>query len=663
MRNPVPVIALIGMLAGWPAAVWAQETPPDLTSIGLEAVMDIEVTSVSKKPEKLMNAPAAVVVITAEEIKRSGVTSLPDLLRLVPGVQVSRIDSHQWAVGVRGFASALSRSLLVLIDGRSVYSPLFAGVYWDTQNVLFENIERIEVIRGPGATLWGANAVNGVINIITKNAHRTQGTVASAGAGNMERVRGVVQSGWETAGGTAVRAYGSYFDRDAEFHQDGDEYDSWHMTQGGFRLDSDPREQDHITFQGDAYEGKVGEQTLLSMYSAPFARVVTNDAELNGGNLLGRWTHRAPEGGESTLQFYYDRTHRRHVGFTEDRDTLDIEYQHHVSMGTRHDVLWGAGYRLTSGDTESVPTIEFDPEDRTDDVLSAFIQDEVQIIPSKLALVVGSKFEHNDYTGFNYQPNARVIVTPTAKHMLWAAVSRALRVPSRVEEDLALTAVVDPTTPVFARAQGTKDFDPERLTAYEIGYRVQPAGSVFVDLAFFHNEYDRLLSLEPGTPFVEASPAPAHLVIPFLFRNKMRAHVHGAELAVEWRQSSSLRFGGTYSYLNMNLFSDRDSLDPSTETRTEGSSPRHMASLRTSIDFPRGIGADVALRHVGSLPSQQVKAYTEMDVSVNWHLARHLDIIVSGQNLLSAHHPEFAGGSSDSIEISRSVYGRLVLRW
>jgi iron complex outermembrane receptor protein len=640
-----------------------QNSPPDLTTVGIEAVMDMEVTSVSKKPERLMDAAAAIQVITSEDIRRSGATTLPDLLRLVPGVQVARVNSSTWAVGVRGFTSTLSRSLLVLIDGRSVYSPLFAGVYWDVQDTPLNDVERIEVIRGPGATLWGANAVNGVVNIITKSAQATQGGYASIRGGNEDRVVATGRFGGKTARGVAFRSYAKYSDRDPEFHANGDDYDGWHLGLAGFRADADPRERDHVAIQGQLYGGKAGQRTAISTYTAPYIQTVEEDGDLSGGHLLGQWQHRLHENSDTTLQFYYDRTHRAQPTFTENRDTLDVDFRHRLRFATRHELLWGAGYRLTSGDTESVPTIQFFPNDRTDDVLSGFVQDEIRIVPSKWTLTLGSKFEHNDYSSFNAQPNVRLLFSPASKHVLWSAVSRALRVPSRVESDLALTALVDPTTPTFVRVLGTRDFQPERLTAYEIGYRVQATDRLYVDLALFHNDYVRLLSLEPGAPFTETSPPPSHTVIPLSLLNRMTADVKGGEIACDWRPAVTWRLTGSYSFLDMDLVRAANSLDSTTEASTEGSSPRHLANLRSSLDLPGKLGLDVTLRYVGALPSQKVEAYTEADLVVSRRLARGFEISLVGQNLLSPHHAEFGGGSGGPIEVERSVYGRFVRRW
>src|SRR5712671_2012130 len=331
-----------------------EEAPPDLTTVGIEAVMNTEVTSVTKSPERLMDAAAAVQVITSEDIRRSGATTLPDLLRLVPGVQVARVTSNSWAVGIRGFTSTLSRSLLVLIDGRSVYSPLFAGVYWDVQDVILNDIDRIEVIRGPGATLWGANAVNGVINGITKSAQATQGAYASLRGGNEDRVIATGRFGGTTSGGTAYRTYAKYSDRAAEFHQDGDDFDAWHLGLAGFRSDTDRGAASHLTLQGELYAGKAGQREAISSYNPPSTQTVEQDADLSGGHLLGLWKHRVSEKSDTELQFYYDRTHRGVATFTEDRDTYDVEFRHHLSLGSRHELLWGAGYRLTSGNVDSV---------------------------------------------------------------------------------------------------------------------------------------------------------------------------------------------------------------------------------------------------------------------------------------------------------------------
>src|SRR5437773_3485433 len=456
-------IFLAGFLSVLLAGSTVAQNPrnvPDVTAMSMEDLMNLQVTSVSKRTQKVADAAAAIFVLTQEDIRRSGATSIPDALRLVPGLEVARIDQNKWAIASRGFNGRFDNKLLVLIDGRSVYSPLFAGVYWDVQDVILNDIDRIEVIRGPGATLWGANAVNGVINIITKSAQATQGSYASLRGGNEDRAVATGRFGWKTKGDVAIRTYAKYSDRDAEFHQNGDDFDDWHLGLAGFRADADRGERNHLTLQGDLYAGKAGEREAITTYTSPFIQSVERDADLSGGHLLGLWNHRLKEGSDTTLQLYYDRTHRDLAAFTEDRDTYDVEFRHSLRIASRHELLWGAGYRLTSGATESVPTLQIVPHNRTDDVLSGFVQDEFRIVPSKWTLTVGSKFEHNDYSGFNSQPNLRLVFSPSSKQVFWSAASRALRVPSRIETDLSLTAFVEPTTPTFARLTGTKDFKP-----------------------------------------------------------------------------------------------------------------------------------------------------------------------------------------------------------
>ena len=418
----------------------AEEREEDLTTLGLEELMNIEVTSVSKKLEKRSGAAAALYVITEEDIRRSGATSIPEALRLVPGVEVSRIDSNKWAIGVRGFGSRLARSMLVLIDGRSVYTPLFAGTYWEVQDTLLEDIDRIEVIRGPGGTLWGANAVNGVINIITKHSRDTQGLLATAGGGTEERAFGSARYGGTLGETFTYRLYGKYFDRDGGFVPRGDDYDAWSMSRGGFRTDWAMGPQDTLKVQGDLYDGDAGQHAVITRFRPPFTQVVEDDATLSGANLLGRWRHEVSDRSDLALQAYYDNTYRREPSFRERRNTFDLDFQHRFGIPWRQEIIWGLGYRLTADNTGSVPTIVFRPRDRSDDLYSLFAQDEVTVIEDKLRLIVGSKFEHNDYSGFEFQPSGRLVWTPAGSHVVWGSISRAVRTPSRLDHDLELTA-------------------------------------------------------------------------------------------------------------------------------------------------------------------------------------------------------------------------------
>ncbi len=442
----------IGLLAGLTTAFMVQAAqtgnvlPDDLTEMSLEALMNIEVTSVSKKPQKKSEAAAAIFVITNNDLKRWGVTNIPEALRRVPGLQVARIDANKWAITARGFNSRFANKLLVLIDGRSVYTPLFAGVYWEANEVMLEDVERIEVIRGPGGTLWGANAVNGVINIITKSAADTLGNVVVAGAGNEERGFAEARHGGESSGGKYYRVYGKFRAVDSGgsintgipgmlpgAHDDSD------IAQTGFRMDWEKGTADSYTVQGDYYAGKGGQQLLIATSPAP----LVDDADYSGGNLSGRWTHSGSDQSRLTVQAYYDYVSRDSAVLYEDRHTVDIEVEHHSVLKDIHHVVWGLNYRHISDDTEPRSIFSLSPAKRNINLYSAFLQDEISFWDDKAKLTLGSKFEHNDFSGSEVQPNARFAWVTDAGNTLWAAASRAVRTPSRGEHAVSL-AVIPP---------------------------------------------------------------------------------------------------------------------------------------------------------------------------------------------------------------------------
>ena len=629
---------------------------PLLKQLSLEQLMEIEVTSVAKKEQTVWETAAAIYVITQEDIRRTGVTSIPEALRLAPGVTVNRIDANKWSIGVRGFGSRLSRSVLVLIDGRSVYTPLFAGVYWEAQDTFMEDIDRIEVIRGPGGTLWGANAVNGVINIITKSAKETQGLLASAGGGSEEKIFGGLRYGGQIGDDFSYRVYGKGFRRDAQFTPQVRDFDDWQMGQAGFRTDWAPQKTDRLTIQGDAYGGKTGQRGVISNFSAPFSVIFEKDADLSGMNLLGRWSRASSESSNLALQVYYDRSFRREPSFEELRNTLDLDFQYRFKLTDHQELTWGLGYRYTRGKTDSVPTIAFSPKTRADNLFSTFVQDEIVLVQNFLRLTVGSKVEHNDYSGFELQPSARLLWTPAQRHAVWGSISRAVRTPSRVEHDLALIAALSPTIPSFGRVTGNKSFDAEELLAYELGYRVQPTDRLSVDLAGFYNRYNDLLSLETGSSFLEP---PGNLIFPFLIENKMKAHVYGAELAADWRWLDWWRWRFAYSHVHINLTKAPGSTDISTEPSTEGSSPHNQFSLTSFIDLSGNLQFDSILRYVDNLPAQNVGPYLNLDLRLGWHATKNLELSLGGQNLLAGHHAEWSGGT----EIQRGIYTKATWRW
>jgi len=631
-----------------------------LTQISLEDLGEIEVTTASKESVKASQTPAAIYVITQEDIRRSGATSIPEALRLAPGVEVARVDSNTWSLGVRGFGSALSRSVLVLIDGRTVYTPLFAGVYWQVQDTLLEDIERIEVIRGPGGTIWGANAVNAVINIITKNTKETYGTLLSTGGGNLDQ--GFVNFRYGSGNGHNFnyRVYGKAFTRGPEFHSDGRQFDDWRMGQTGFRADLDSNDRDTFTLQGDIYRGEAGQRLQITSYSQPYTTNVEQNAELAGGNLMGRWKRVFSNRSNIQLQTYYDRTNRTQANFAESRDTFDIDFVHHLKLSWGQEFLWGLGTRISSGNaTQVVPTVAFTPDHLTDKLYNAFIQDEIPIVPNRLSITVGSKFLHNNYSGFEAQPSARVLWTPTPRQTFWGAVTRAVRTPSRVEEDLQITGLFMSNPLTFYRIIGDRKFTSETLIGYEVGYRSLIKPKFYLDIAAFYNNYADLLSIQTGTPFSETSPPPAHSVFPLFFRNGLQGNTSGFEIAPDWTPTRWWRLRGSYSYLNIDLNNSNGSQDVSTASSIQGSSPRHQFSIQSSFDLPKKLEFDQSFRYVGPLPAQRVQAYTTADVQFSWNAMRSLSLSVVGQNLFQPHHAESGGDLGGLVGMRRSAYVKL----
>lgn len=640
-----------------PAAPPPQQ-PRDLTQLSLDELANLEVTSVARRAEPLSETPAAIHVITRDDIVYSGATSLAETLRLAPGVQLAQVDSNKWAVGIRGFTSRLARAQLVLIDGRSVYNPLFAGTYWEAQDALLEDVERVEVVRGPGGTLWGSNAVNGVVNVITRSAQQTQGGFATVGAGNEERGFASARYGGPLGDNGAYRVYGKYFDRDGGFHGDGDEFDDWHMGQGGFRTDFELRSDSRLSVQGDAYRGEAGQRTTFAAYQPPFRRTVTEPAPLWGGNLMGRWS-RAKDRSTLGLTAYYDRSHRQEPHFRETRDSFDLEVLHGAGLGGRHQLNWGLGLRASIGDSSGVETVAFVPPRKTDKLATAFVQDEIALAGRALHLTVGTKLEHNDYSGVEWQPSLRLLWKMAARHGAWAAVTRAVRTPSRVEHDLALTAAASATAPLFSRVSGNKAFRSEEVIAFEAGYRAQPGDRVLLDLTAFRNRYRDLLGIVAGPPFTEAG----RQIVPFVLGNTLEGSGSGVEASADFRATQRLSLHLDYTYLSLDLASKLGSTDTTSAASTEGSSPRHRVSCRSVVNLPRRVDLSAVLRWVDELRSQQVPSYTELGVRLAWRAGARLELAAVGQNLLRPHHLEFGGNRPAPVEAERSLYGQLLWRW
>lgn len=647
---------------------WAQNPSTDYTAKTLEDLMAIEVTSVSKKEERLFHTAAAVYVITQEDIRRSGMTSIPDLLRLVPGLNVARIDGTKWAISARGFNGRFADKLLVLIDGRSIYSPETSGVWWEVQDLLLEDIERIEVIRGPGGTLWGANAVNGVINIITKRAQDTQGSLVTLGGGSEERGLVGVHYGGKVNERAYYRIYGKYFNRSGLVDATGHNIDDKHNAlRGGGRIDWQLTDLDSLTLQGDIYRSHLREIPTTISASAPFALPTNTRAKFTGGNVLGRWTHAFSEQSDAALRIYYDRFSRDIFDLPERNNTFDVDFQHHLAVGRRQDIVWGLGYRLLWDGTDSTirTPVQYTPKEKTVQLFNVFVHDEITLIKDQLRMMVGSKIEHNHYSGFEIQPSVRASWTPTARQTVWGAVARAAATTSRKDEDIRVNVAAIPIPngpPAIVALFGNPNFKSQEVIAYEAGYRTQAGSNLSIDLAAFYNVYDHLRTLEPGTPFFENDPQPPHMVIPLMFDNLMQGKTYGTEISANANITRGWRLAGSYSFLRAQLRRYAESLDTSSKEAGEGNNPQHQFQLHSYLRLKGKFELDASLYHVSRLPNIQVPHYSRFDVRVGKRFGENVEFSICGQNLLDGRHLEFTGPDIGALssQVRPSAYAKLI---
>jgi iron complex outermembrane receptor protein len=659
------LLSLIAPLQnGWAQAVDSGQTVPgNLKQLSLAELGDIQVTTVSKQPQQVQRTPAAIFVITHEDIRRSGATSLPEALRLAPGVEVARIDADHWSVAIRGFAGQFSKSLLVLIDGRSVYTPLFDGVYWDVQSVMLEDIERIEVIRGPGGTIWGANAVNGVINIITKSSKETQGALATLGGGNADQGTGAVRYGGSAGRDLAYRIYGTGSLRGPEYHSDANRFDDFRMGQMGFRTDWKADDKNTLTVQGDIYGALSGESFQLATYTPPAEIVAVDKANVSGGNLLARWQHTTGEGSDIQIQTYFDRTNRQDLEFGETRDTFDIDFVQHLRVHGEQELTWGLGARVSpSNYIQIAPGVNFLPNKQTESIYSGFVQYELPIVRDKLMLTAGTKLEHNSFSGFDYQPSVRLLWAPTERHSFWTAVTRAVRTPSRIDEDVLFDIFVEntPTVPVYFEILGNSRQKAEQLIGYEAGYRTQVNRNLYLDFTGFYNSYRNLQNYGPLSLSEASTPPPLRLLIVVPFANGIQGNTVGGEVAPNWKVTSWWQVRGSYSFLHMGLedkpgYTDTGGLLAS----YEGSSPRHVVGFQSLINLPKHFEFDQTFRYSSGLSAQGVKGYSTADVRLGWRAGEGLDFSVVGQNLLQPYHHEFGGDPGPLVGIKRAVYAKI----
>ena len=615
---------LVGLLvASAPTLAAVPRSVEDLRELSIDELINIEITSVSKRPEPLSRAPASVYVITSDDIRRSGALTVPDILRLAPNLQVARVSSSAYAISARGFNTfEAAIKLLVLIDGRSVYTPLHAGVFWDQNQVMVEDIERIEVISGPGGTLWGANAFNGVINIITRHSRDTQGGLITTQLGTVDQ-RAALRYGGNLGENGSYRVYAQDVERGPMVRRDGSEgTDSWDAEQGGFRADW-RNESNGFTVQGDVFDNA-------------FDVAGRN----RGKNLLARWSHQLGGGSALELQAYYDTVDRDAPGVSDSLETYDIQAQHSMRLGASHHLVWGGGYRVINDEfINRVNIFVLDPEKDTMRVGNVFAQDSIKVADD-VTLTLGTKFEHNSLSGFDYQPSARVAWEVTRSDMLWAAISRAVRTPSRFDRNLTAAGLLERAT----------DFESEKLIAYELGYRGQPTTDTSLSASLFLHDYTdlRILAVSPSSGLLR-------------FDNKMEGQIYGIETWADYWLRPWWRFSAGFTLMQKNLDLKPGAITAAYDQHA-GNDPDHQFSLRSAIDLFDNVQFDVSLRSVDDLPRPSVPSYLQLDMRLAWQVTEQLEVSLSGFNLLDDRHPE-TGALPGRLEVPRTVLAGARLRF
>ena len=673
-------LAAASLLVAAPLAGAAAEGSKRLLRLDLRELMEVRITSLAKKPQSIRESAAAVTVIDAEEIRRSGFTELPELLRLVPGMHVARFSASKWALGARGFSERFADKLLVMVDGRSVYSPIYSGVYWDTLDLPLEEIQRIEVIRGPGGALWGANAVNGVINIITRPAKETQGTLAGAEAGSGGGAA-TLRHGGRLGDNAFYRVYGRRTDRDAFVDADGGEAgDDWAVDHAGFRLDLTPSARDRVMVKGAFYDGEKDQRSVVTPWPATSQWTVENDRDhFDGGHLQARWERRLGEGREWSLQGYLDHSERDYLHHAHHIDTFDLDFQYRLPLGGDHDFTWGLGYRRVADRLRDSFTVSFDPDERTTELWSAFVQDEVAL-SEQLRVTVGAKFEENDFTGFEWQPSIRFVHLNEGGGSFWGALSRAVHTPSRADSDMRLNvasvAAVPPflPNPLLISIFGNEQLEVEEVVAFELGWRGEPLKGVNLDLTAFYHDYDGLVTVESEPAYWALDPSPRHLVLGGRFGNGMSGESYGAEFTANWRVSPRWRLSAGYAWLHPNMHVDPLSGDRITEWTAEGTAPRQSLTLRSQLDLPGRWEFDAMLQLVdrlgavnsldlGGRETDSVEGYARLDLRLGWRPRKGLELSLVGQNLLDDRHPEFSTLDVVPSEVPRAIFGKVTWRF
>jgi iron complex outermembrane receptor protein len=631
---------------------------------GLDELMSLEVTSVSKKEQRLADTSAAVYVLGREDIRRSGLRTVPELLRLIPGLHVAQIDGNKWAISSRGMSSRWSNKLQVMIDGRSIYTPYFASVFWDAVDVPVQAIERIEVIRGPGASVWGANAVNGVINIITMGAAIRRETSVAGGAGSTDFGSVLHEGRVGDRVGYRLFADASGYD-ELKVSGGAGAQDDWMQRRIGASFQATLNARDSLETSLRASDSHANSRHLAATALAPFdGQYVPFEADAETWAASTRWTRQLTGNGHLQVDGFVDEWRRRD-DLDHFRRTADLSLQHRVGGAGRHDVIWGGGVRYTHEVTTGSFVIDLSQAHYDHVLASAFVQDEIRV-GERVHLTLGGKVEHRDYTGASLQPTARLHWRMTPRHAVWTAVSRAQRAPDRIERSLRLVMSAAPSAdgvPAVLAIQGNPEIAPEWLTSYEAGYRAVLGGDVVVDLAAYYNRYSDLMANVPATPRVEFDRGLPFVFLPLVYANSVDAATAGGEALITYSPSSWWKLSGSYS-----LFSIDPSYTASATADTfDGlNAPRQHGFLRSTLSVTPTVDVDTTVFAVGGIRSMRQPAYTRVDGRIAWRPRGAVELSLAAQNLFDGRNVEFDSPSSvvaEPSEVPRTAYGAIAWRF
>jgi iron complex outermembrane receptor protein len=657
--SPRAIRRAVWLMAVTASAGWSQR---DLGDASLEELLNTRITSVSKKEQKLSQAAAAIFVINQDDIRRSGATTIPDLLRMAPGVEVARINGNRWAVTIRGFNSAYANKVLVLIDGRSVYSGTYSGVIWDQVSMPVEEIERIEVIRGPGGSVWGANAVNGVINIVTKPSQDTKGGMVVVGVGSSVSTDDTVRYGGDLGRSGSYRVFGRY-SRTADFYAPGDvdAADGWDRKQGGFRTDWTISPRTSLAVEGSYYYNHGSQALTDGLFPTQPGQLFESGFFAEGGDVAAQWKHTLASGAEESLQLNYTAWDRMEQSTPVSDRSLDVEYQNHFHLGSRHDLVAGLGYRRDTGTLTGTDWIRFSPPTKTDNLASGFFQDEIALGPA-MRLTIGSKFEHNSYTGFEFEPTVRLAWTPRAKSTVWASANRAIAQPAQYETSIAAiigSVPVDSNTTGLIWLYGNPHLHAEQFRDLELGYRNELARNVSLDLAGFVGSYSSLVALQAQPMKVVPEPSGVQIQLPTVVANTNKLFSYGGELFLNWDVNQRWRLSTSYALLEQSFTNNAASFLSGAGLSTGA---KHVLQTHSRVNLPGKLEFDQWIWWTSRLPANNIPSHTRVDVRLARRLGESAEISITGQNLLRPNFVEFGDSYGFAGTASpRSVLGQV--RW